>query len=123
MCSKSFSDATELAPLDLDMILDFAGFGTTTDDAINAVRTGGRVVQVGLGLNEATISTAQLVLKAVTLRGARVGRVQDFEAVIDLMTTDELEILASTTTFEEIPVEIARLQHGDLICRKVSVME
>lgn len=73
-----FSDATELAPLDLDMIIDFAEFGTTTADAIHAVRPVGRVSQDGLGRSEATISTAALVCKAVTLRAARGGRVKDF---------------------------------------------
>jgi propanol-preferring alcohol dehydrogenase len=43
------SDAAELATLNLDKIVDFAGFGTTTADAITAVRPGGRVIQVGLG--------------------------------------------------------------------------
>jgi propanol-preferring alcohol dehydrogenase len=80
-----FEDASELAGVDLDVIVDFAGFGTTTANAITAVRPAGRVIQVGLGSSEATIPTSQLVLKGVTLRGARGGRPRDFEAVIDLI--------------------------------------
>ncbi len=85
------------------MIVDFAGFGSTTANAITAVRPGGRVIQVGLGRNEATISTAELVVKAITLCGARGGRPVDFRAVIDLMARGDLSIDTSTTTFEEIP--------------------
>lgn len=113
----------ELAAFNLDMIIDFAGFGTTSADAITAVRPGGRVIQVGLGRSEATISTAQLVLKAVTLRGARGGRVKDLEAVIDLMAGGELEILTNTITFDEIPDAIERLKCGDVLGRMVAVME
>jgi len=80
-----FEDASELAGLDLAVIVDFAGFGTTTANAIAAVRPAGRVIQVGLGSTEATIPISQLVLKAVTLRGARGGRPCDFETVIDLI--------------------------------------
>ena len=60
-------NVTQLAPYDLDLIVDFAGFGDTTAGAISAVRKGGLVVQVGLGRTQATISTAELVGKSVTL--------------------------------------------------------
>jgi propanol-preferring alcohol dehydrogenase len=115
--------ASDLAAFNPDMIVDFAGFGTTTADAITAVRPGGRVIQVGLGRSEATIPTTDLVLKAVTLRGARGGRPVDFQAVIDLIAGDDLSILASTTTFEEIPDAIERLKTGDVTGRIVAVMD
>ncbi|HVQ83680.1 MAG TPA: zinc-binding dehydrogenase, partial [Mycobacterium sp.] len=105
------------------MIVDFAGFGTTTADALSAVRPGGRVIQVGLGRDEATISTADLVVKALTLRGARGGRPVDFRAVIDLIAKGDLSIHASTTTFEEIPEAIERLKGGDVIGRIVALMD
>lgn len=120
---ETVADASDLAKFDLDMIVDFAGFGTTTAQAIGAVRPGGRVIQVGLGRNEATISTAELVLKAVTLRGARGGRPVDFLAVIDLIAGGDLSILTSTTTFEEIPAAIERLKAGDVIGPIVAVMD
>jgi len=116
-------DASDLAPFSLDVIVDFAGFGTTTADALSAVRPGGRVIQVGLGRNEATISTADLVVKALTLRGARGGRPMDFRAVIDLIAKGDLSIHASTTTFEEIPEAIERLKGGDVIGRIVALMD
>ena len=116
-------DASDLAPFNLDVIVDFAGFGTTTADALSAVRPGGRVIQVGLGRNEATISTADLVVKALTLRGARGGRPMDFRAVIDLIAKGDLSIHASTTTFEEIPEAIERLKGGDVIGRIVALMD
>ena len=87
------------------------------------VRPGGRVIQVGLGRSEATISTAELVIKAITLRGARGGTPVDFRAVIDLIAKGDLSIFAGTTTFEEIPEAIDRLRTGDLTGRIVAVMD
>ena len=77
----------------------------------------------GLGSSEATIPTSQLVLKAVTLRGARGGRPRDFEAVIDLIAKGDLSIHATTTTFEEIPQAIERLKNGDVLGRIVAVLD
>ena len=119
-----FEDASELAGLDLAVIVDFAGFGTTTANAIAAVRPAGRVIQGGgLGNSEATIPISQLVLKAVTLRGARGGRPRDFETVIDLIAKGDLSIHATTTTFEEIPQAIERLKNGDVLGRIVAVLD
>ena len=119
---ETVEDARDLATFDLDVIVDFAGLGTTTANTITAVRAGGRVIQVGLGRSEATISTAELVIKAITLRGARGGRPVDFRAVIDLIAKGDLSIYAGTTTFEEIPEAIERLKTGDVIGRIVAVM-
>ena len=119
---ETVEDARDLATFDLDVIVDFAGLGTTTANAITAVRAGGRVIQVGLGRSEATISTAELVIKAITLRGARGGRPVDFRAVIDLIAKGDLSIYAGTTTFEEIPEAIECLKTGDVIGRIVAVM-
>ncbi len=61
------TDVTELAPLNLDVIVDFAGFGTTTAGAIfggtarRAHHPGGAGAQRGDDLH-----CPELVLKAVT---------------------------------------------------------
>jgi propanol-preferring alcohol dehydrogenase len=120
---ETVEDARDLATFNPDVIVDFAGLGTTTASAITAVRPGGRVIQVGLGRSEATISTAELVIKAITLRGARGGRPVDFRAVIDLIAKGDLSIYTGTTTFEEIPAAIERLRTGDVMGRIVAVMD
>ncbi|SOX56065.1 alcohol dehydrogenase [Mycobacterium ahvazicum] len=115
-------DVNELTPLNLDLIVDFAGFGTTTSGAVNAVRIGGRVVQVGLGQLEATISTASLVYKAVTLRGSRGGTdPRHLDAVLAQMASGDLRIPTNLVGFEEIPDAIERLKAGDVIGRFVAV--
>jgi propanol-preferring alcohol dehydrogenase len=113
-------DVTELADLQLDLIVDYAGFGTTTAGAILAVRPGGIVSQVGLGRTEATISTAALSGKAIQLRGSRGGRPGDTERVIAHMARGELEIEASAIAFEEIPEGLARLESAGVVGRLVA---
>ncbi|MDE2621233.1 MAG: zinc-binding dehydrogenase [Sphingomonadales bacterium] len=112
----------ELAPLGLDLIVDFAGFGDTTAGAIEAVRPYGRVVQVGLGRTEATISTMALVGRNVTLRGSGGGTKADTEAVIEFMADGSLEIAASTIGFDAIPEGLERLARGGVVGRIVATL-
>jgi alcohol dehydrogenase, propanol-preferring len=113
-------DVTELARYEPDLIVDFAGFGSTTAGAIGAVRRGGLVVQVGVGRTEATISTMQLVSRSVTLRGSAGGTAEDTAAVLAHMARGDLTIEASTVGFEDIPEGLARLQRGGVVGRIVS---
>ena len=113
-------DVMALAPYELDLIVDFAGFGVTTAGAIMAVKTGGLVVQVGLGVSEATISTAVLVGKSVTLRGSKGGRPGDTEKVLAHMQKGELSIQATGIGFDEIPEGLERLEKGGVVGRLVA---
>lgn len=116
-------DVRELAPLRLDLIVDFAGFGDTTAGAVEAVRRGGTVVQVGLGRTEALISTAALIRNKVTLRGSSGGCPADTASVIGHMAQGDLTIESSTIGFEEIPEGLERLKRGGVIGRIVAVMD
>jgi propanol-preferring alcohol dehydrogenase len=114
------ADVRELARHKLDLIVDFAGFGTTTAGAIGAVRAGGLVVQVGLGRTRALISTMELIGKGVTLRGSGGGAPSDTAAVLDYMARGELAIEATTIGFDEIPQGLARLAAGEAVGRIVA---
>lgn len=116
-------DAIALAPFEPDLIVDFAGFGTTTAGAIAAVRKGGRVVQVGLGQTEATISTMALIGKAVTLRGSGGGKPKDTAAVLGFMAKGELEIAATAIGFDGIPAGLERLERGGVVGRIVAEID
>lgn len=87
---KSVSDITELADVDLDVILDFAGFGTTTAGAVEVIQPGGRVIQVGMGRLTAEINTNELITKQVDLKGSMGGGIEDLQGVYDLMASGEL---------------------------------
>jgi propanol-preferring alcohol dehydrogenase len=113
-------DVLGFASLNLDVIVDFAGFGSTTAGAISVVKRGGLVIQVGLGHTQATISTMQLVGKSVTLRGSAGGGPADTRAVLGLMEKGELKIEASSISFDEIPAGLQRLEQGGVVGRIVA---
>jgi propanol-preferring alcohol dehydrogenase len=113
-------DVLGFAPLNLDVIVDFAGFGSTTAGAIGAVKRGGLVIQVGLGHTQALISTMQLVGRSVTLRGSAGGGPSDTAAVLGLMESGALKIEATSIGFAEIPAGLERLERGGVVGRIVA---
>jgi alcohol dehydrogenase, propanol-preferring len=117
---KVVDNVLGLAPFELDLIVDFAGFGDTTAGAITAVRPGGLVVQVGLGRTQALISTMALTSRKVTLRGSSGGTPADTQSVLAHMQKQELAIAATTIGFEEIPQGLVRLERGGVIGRIVA---
>jgi propanol-preferring alcohol dehydrogenase len=104
----------------LDVIVDFAGFGTTTAEAIEAVRFGGRVVQVGMGKLEATISTRDLIIKECELVGSRGGTKDDVAGVYELFATGQLAPHYTEIGFDDIPDGLDRLARGEVKGRLVA---
>jgi len=114
------SSITEFADVGLDVIVDLAGFGTTTAQAIETVRRGGRVVQVGMGVLESTISTKALILNRVTLVGSAGGTPADVAGCYEYFATGELAPAITDITFDEIPEGLARLRRGEVTGRLVA---
>ncbi len=119
---KVVESVDQLAGLELDLIVDFAGFGETTAGAVRVVRPGGRVVLVGLGRTETVIPTMQLVAKSVTLRGSGGGQPSDTAAVLNHMAKGDLTIETTTIGFDDIPEGLERLQRGGVVGRLVAAM-
>ena len=106
---------------DFDVIIDYAGFGTTTAAAIEHVRLGGRVVQVGMGRLEATISTKWLILKSVTLVGSQGGTIEDVRGCYDFFATGQIDPAITEISFDEIPAGLEKLSKGEVVGRLVAV--
>ncbi|QHE73225.1 zinc-binding dehydrogenase [Rhodococcus sp. WAY2] len=106
------NDVTELAPFELDLIVDFAGFGTTTAGAIEAVRHGGRIVQVGVGQQESTINTYLLAMKDLQLVGSVGGTPADTVEVIKYIASGGLTIATRTIGFDDIPAGLDEVARG-----------
>lgn len=109
--------------IEFDVIVDYAGFGVTTADAIEMVRFGGTVVQVGMGRLEATINTRLLITKSVTLKGSVGGTKEDIAGVYENMATGRMKPQITTISFDEIPEGLEKLKKGEVIGRLVASYE
>ena len=118
--TECFTHVTDV-PGQIDAVVDFAGMGTTTADAVTAVKPGGRVVLVGLGESEATIPAHLLVTKNVQLRGSLGAGLGDLQAVLELLANKELVPVIEEVPFTDIPSALKRLEagqvHGRLVTR------
>ncbi|NMA93434.1 MAG: zinc-binding dehydrogenase [Clostridiales bacterium] len=96
---KVVSNILELKDEGLEVIVDFAGSGTTTADALEAVGFGGSVVLVGMAKLETTLNCNDLILKNSSLLGSCGGTREDIEEILNMMSTTGLEVAV-----EEIPM-------------------
>lgn len=115
------SDASELAQFELDVIVDFAGYGTTTSGALQAVKTGGTVVQVGLGKDEATINTVDLVLRGLTLKADDSSTREQLTETLELIAQGAIDPVTTETTFEDIRDGLDRVRRGEVLGRLVAI--
>ncbi len=122
-CKEAFANVSDLAAVAPELIVDYAGFGTTTADAVEAVAPGGRVVLVGMGRLESTINTRTLILKHVDLCGSVGGDSNDIAAVYELMASGDLDPFMTEITFDEIAEGLKRLERHEVKGRLVAVLD
>lgn len=114
---KEFTDIT------FDVIVDFAGFGQTTADAVDVIRRDGVVVLVGMGRLESTINTKSLILNQCDLRGSNGGSKEDIAGLYEYIATGQLTPKTTTISFDEIPQGLQRLEDGKVQGRLVAVFD
>ena len=114
------ADVAEWAGHDFDVIVDFAGFGTTTANALTAIRRDGRVVVVGMGTMEITLSTIDVVRKQAQIYGSNGGTKDDIAAVYELLRTGDVRPAYTVIGFDDIPHGIDDLQHHRVTGRLVA---
>ncbi|MFJ3383402.1 MULTISPECIES: zinc-binding dehydrogenase [unclassified Curtobacterium] len=111
---------TDFADKDLDLIVDYAGFGTTTSAAIETLGEFGTLVQVGMGRLESTINTYPIIIKQLTIRGSKSGTKQDLEELYALMRSGDLNPPLNLITPAEIPEALERLRKGGVVGRLIA---
>lgn len=109
--------------VEFDVIVDYAGFDTTTADAVEKVRFGGTVVLVGMGKLTTTINTRVLITNNVKLVGSVGGTKEDVAGVYEYMDSGKMTPEVTTIGFDEIPEGLERLKRGEVVGRLVCVYE
>jgi len=122
-CKYTYKNVLDMKEAGCDLIVDFAGFGKTTADAVEAVKPQGTVVVVGMGILSSEISTYSLITKEVKLLGSNGGTCEDLKGVYDCLATGKMKPLLQTIKFEEIPDGLERLKRHEVKGRLVAVFE
>lgn len=119
--TEIYQEISELRQQKCEVIVDYAGFGTTTAEAIKAVKRGGTVVVVGMGKLESTIDTNQLILKEVNLLGSNGGTAEDIEQVYTYYASGKLQPKLHFIDFEDIPNGLRMLENHEVEGRIVAL--
>lgn len=122
-CAKVCSDVRDMAGDAPELIIDYAGFGSTTAGAIEAVADMGTVVVVGMGVLESTINTYLLITKQIRLLGSMGGDNVDLEGVYKLFGTGRLRSQLTEVDLEEVGEGLKRLRAGEVKGRLVAVID
>jgi alcohol dehydrogenase, propanol-preferring len=118
-----YDSVDELKQHQCDIIVDYAGYGSTTVAAIESVRKRGTVVVVGMGKLEATIDTNTLILKEVNILGSNGGTAEDIAQVYKYYASGKLSPIIHKITLEEIPEGLRKLEKHEVEGRIVALME
>lgn len=113
-CAKSLD---RFPGTQFDVVVDFAGAGVTTAAAMKAVKPGGRIVLVGLGAKEATLSTYDFVAQGATLVGSAGSSVGEVEEVLELIAKGKINPLMEEIPFTDIAKGLDRLSTGGVLGR------
>ncbi|KAM5341934.1 hypothetical protein ACJ41O_014965 [Fusarium nematophilum] len=113
-CAKSLDGFPGIR---FDVIVDFAGAGSTTAAAAKAVEAGGKVVLVGLLQKMATLNTHEFVASGVTLKGSAGSSIEEVDRCLQMIANKEIDPLLEEIPFDQIKEGLDRLARGDVIGR------
>jgi threonine dehydrogenase-like Zn-dependent dehydrogenase len=81
-----------------DLVLEFIGLKETIEQAVGCVRTGGRVVVVGLGPDIISLPPPSLFVRSeLSFLGSYGSSTAEIQSVIDLIANGKLELTESIT--------------------------
>jgi propanol-preferring alcohol dehydrogenase len=116
---ECFTDFAALADLRPDTVIDFAGVGSTTSDAIEAVRRFGRVIVVGLGTTT-TFANFKLVRRSVELRGSYGASKDEYRQVLDFIADGRIKPITEEIPFANLNEGLNRLSRSEVRGRLVT---
>jgi propanol-preferring alcohol dehydrogenase len=113
-------DASAWAGKGFDLVVDYAGFDTTTRAAVKAVRRHGRVVLVGMAKLEFTLDTMPVILSEIEFLGSAGGTPQDIAEVYELLAAGDIAPTVTVIDFLDIAKGLDDLRHHRITGRLVS---
>lgn len=117
-CFKKLDDIP--SEVIIDVVVDFAGVGTTTQDALRRFRSSGMVVLVGFGVPTFELSTNTLMSRNITLRGLVGSTMAEYRKVLDLIASGLIKPKLEEIPFLEIPNGLRRLERLEVVGRLFS---
>ena len=116
-------DIKEFKDKNLNLIVDFAGFGQTTTDAIETLAFGGTCVLVGMGKLEFKVNVTDFIVNNKKILSSVGGNKDDIAAIYKLMASGKMEPMLHEIKFMDIPKGIEELEQGKVKGRLVAVYE
>ncbi|MBK1661802.1 alcohol dehydrogenase [Paracraurococcus ruber] len=105
-------------------IIDLVNGTQTARFAFDALRKGGKLVQVGLFGGEMNIPLPLMPIRALTIQGSYVGNVKELRALIDIAKQGKIPgIPVETTPQKNADAVLNRLKNGQITGRVVLVGE
>jgi len=122
-CKGIFDDVSEMKDIAPDLIVDFAGFDSTTSHALSVVAPGGKVVVVGMGILHSTISTWDLIMKRAQVVGSMGGDSSDIAFCYDALSKGQVKPTLSTIDFSKIDEGLETLRQGGVTGRLIATQD
>lgn len=114
---------TEFADKDLPLIVDYAGFGTTTAQAVETLGKSGTLVQVGLGRLQATVNTQALIFKQLRTFGSSRAHNRTSPSSTNSSAAELPNPPINRIAPHEIPEGLDRLRKGGAVGRIVAAYD
>jgi 2-desacetyl-2-hydroxyethyl bacteriochlorophyllide A dehydrogenase len=95
-----------------DVVIDAAGYESTWAMGLRAVRTGGRMEQVGLGASSGTVDFFAVLGKEVTITGSYAWGDEDFTRAVELVAGGALD---PAGWFTPMPIEEGQRAFQELV--------
>ena len=118
-CKKVYDDASKLSEIRPDLIVDYAGFGSTTKAATAAVKTRGTVVLVGMGVPSFELDTITIITNQVRVVGS-IGSIPKDVAGVYQFFKRGLNPELKPIPFEDIDKGLKELKEGKIRGRLVA---
>lgn len=103
-----------------DVVMECAGAPGCLDQAINAVKPHGTVINMGFCTSPDAILPATLMFKEVTLRGSNCYTINEYAETVDILANSSLEprkMISRTISLDQVPDEFESLRGANNQCK------